>query len=507
MIRVALGFVVAAGFALACRAPQRPALRGDAPRGTPLTPARAPAPWRALDADARRDPRLRGVWEEPGYGRLVVIGDTVRVFHANAAFCVPDPGLVPGFALYALGGDGPGDGTRLSLLREDYGPANAGLQTWGDLPRLPALPARCAAPAWAADATPGDATPGAAAPLAVFDALAAVLEAHYAFFAERGVDWTALRARYQPLATRAPDADSLFAVLCDMLGHVNDGHVNLSRAGGPTCNAGRPALRERLVAAWRREGAQGASGDYVAAWHREVVGSVPLLLDAGSRREGAAGALEWGRIGDSVAYVRVHRFGGFTRENVPRPVQLDSLRAALDRMLADIDGAKAAIVDVAMNGGGHRAAEILVARRFADRERVALTTQVRGGTAQTIVLRPEAPTGARPFTRPVVLLTSEITASAAEEFVLLMRALPHVTHAGERTRGILSDMLPKPLPGGLTVTLSHQTVRDAEGRLFEATGIPPEEPLALFPSGRERTGLAAAIRALADRLARTGRAL
>jgi hypothetical protein len=39
----------------------------------------------------------------------------------------------------------------------------------------------------------------------------------------------------------------------------------------------------------------GASGDYVAAWHRGVVGSVPPLLDAGSRREGAAGAPEWGR--------------------------------------------------------------------------------------------------------------------------------------------------------------------------------------------------------------------
>jgi C-terminal processing protease CtpA/Prc len=260
------------------------------------------------------------------------------------------------------------------------------------------------------------------------------------------------------------------------------------------------------VAAWRREGAQGTSSDYVAAWHREVVGSVPPLLAAGSRREGAAGALEWGRIGDSVAYVRIHRFGGFTRENAPRPVQLDSLRTALDRMLVDIAGAKAAIVDVAMNGGGHRAAEILVARRFADRERAALTTLVRGGAAQTTTLRPEAPAGARPFTRPVVLLTSEITASAAEEFVLLMRALPHVTHVGERTRGILSDMLPKPLPGGLTVTLSHQTVRDAEGRLFEATGIPPEEALTLFPRGREAAGFADAVRGVADRLARGERA-
>ena len=117
-------------------------------------------------------------------------------------------------------------------------------------------------------------------------------------------------------------------------------------------------------------------------------------------------------------------------------------------------------------------------------------------------LRPE---GARQFTRPVVLLTSEITASAAEVFVLMMRALPHVTHAGERTRGILSGLLPKPLPGGYMVTLSHQTVRDAEGRLFEATGVPPGVEIVLFPEGREATGLADAIRDLAGRLAQAER--
>jgi carboxyl-terminal processing protease len=468
----------AACLALACRA-SRPDSGGTAPRA-------AAARWHPLDAAARRDARLRGVWEAEGYGHLVVIADDVRVFHHADGFCVADPGLVPAFALYSLA-DG---GARLSLLHEDYGFASEELQSRVDLRRLEALPARCAAPA--ESATSG----------AVFDALATLMDEHYAFFAERGVEWAPLRERYRPLASRASDPDSLFPVLRDMLGHVNDGHLNLSRRGGPAFNAGQPALRERLIEAWRREGMTGASGEYVSSWHQRVVGSVHPLLDAGSRREGAAGALEWGTIGDSVAYVRVNRFSGFTRDDAPRPAQLDSLRAALDRMLADVGGAKAAIVDVAMNGGGMDAAAILVARRFADRERAALTKQVRDGRPQGVVLRPE---GARQFTRPVVLLTSEITASAAEVFVLMMRALPHVTHAGERTRGILSGLLPKPLPGGYMVTLSHQTVRDAEGRLFEATGVPPREEIVLFPEGREATGLADAIRGVAGRLAQAKR--
>ena len=480
MVRRASILLAAAVLCLACRAPRREAVS--------IAPPRAGARWHALDAAARRDARLRGVWEAEGFGHLVVIADDMRVLHATSTRCVPDPGLVPGFALYALGEDD----TRLSLLHEDYGPASEELQTRVDLRRIAALPARCAAPGAVDTATPGG----------VFDALATLMDEHYAFFAERSVAWAPLRERYRPLAHRASDADSLFPVLREMLGHINDGHLNLSRRGGPTFNAGRPALRERLVASWRREGAPGTSGDYVSAWHQRVVGSVHPLLDTGSRRDGAAGALEWGTIGDSVAYVRVNRFSGFTRDNAPRPAQLDSLRAALDRMLADIGGAKAAIVDVAMNGGGMDAAAILVARRFADHERPALTKQVRGGRSQTVTLRPE---GERQFTRPVVLLTSEITASAAEVFVLMMRALPHVTHAGEATRGMLSSLLPKPLPNGYMLTLSHQTVRDVEGRLFEGTGVPPDEEVVLFPSGREATGLAEAIRGVSDRLARAER--
>jgi hypothetical protein len=473
------------GLTLGCRTPAATSVATSV--GTP------PRPWRALDAAARADPRLAGVWEAQSFGRVVdVAADSVRVFHRSAGGCVADPGLVPGFALYALGADGPADGSRLSLLHQDYGPDSEAMQTRVDLRRLPALPAECAPRADEERPTPA----------AVFDALDALMREHYAFFAARGVDWDRLRARYRPVAARAPDLDALVPVLQEMLGHLNDGHLNLSRRGGATFNAGRPALRERLVAAWRREGSHGASGDYVGAWHRAVVGSVVPLLDAGSRREGAAGAIEWGTIGDSVAYVRVHRFAGFAGGDVPRRAQLDSVRAALDRMLADIGGKKAAIVDVAMNGGGMDAAAVLVARRFADRARPVLTKQVPGSPVQTVVLRPD---GDRQFTAPVVVLTSEITASAAEAFVLMMRALPHVTHAGERTRGILSDLLPKPLPGGFMVTLSHQRVRDADGRLFEATGIPPEQALALFPAGRERTGFAEAVRAVAVRLAQEPR--
>ena len=211
MVRSAL-ILFAACLALACRA-SRPESAGTAPR--------AAAQWHPLDAAARRNARLRGVWKAEGYGHLVVIADDVRVFHHADNFCVADSGLVPGFALYSLAAGGE----RLSLLHEDYGAASEELQTRVDLRRLEALPARCAARAEAA-------TPGV-----VFDALATLLQEHYGFFTERRVEWAPLRDRYRPLASRASDTDSLFPVLRTMLGHINDGHLNLSRRGGPAFNA------------------------------------------------------------------------------------------------------------------------------------------------------------------------------------------------------------------------------------------------------------------------------
>jgi carboxyl-terminal processing protease len=80
----------------------------------------------------------------------------------------------------------------------------------------------------------------------------------------------------------------------------------------------------------------------------------------------------------------------------------------------------------------------------------------------------------------------------------MMRAFPHVTQVGGRTRGGLSSLLPKPFPNGFLVTLSYQRVLDADGTLFEGIGIPADRPLELFPDGDLRGGFASALSVLAE---------
>ncbi|MEM8963192.1 MAG: S41 family peptidase, partial [Acidobacteriota bacterium] len=190
-----------------------------------------------------------------------------------------------------------------------------------------------------------------------------------------------------------------------------------------------------------------------------------------------------------VGYVRINRFSRFMDGNQPRPVQYDALDAALAEMRGDFSAVSRIIVDVAMNGGGSDAAAQIVASYFADRRRPVLRYEVEGAPTREIVVSPRAD-GER---RPILLLTSEVTASAAESFVLMMRAFPHVTQVGGATRGGLSSLLPKPFPNGFRVTFSYQRVLDAEGNLFEGMGVPPERPVELFPDTDVHGGFAAAL--------------
>jgi carboxyl-terminal processing protease len=151
------------------------------------------------------------------------------------------------------------------------------------------------------------------------------------------------------------------------------------------------------------------------------------------------------------------------------------------------------IVDVALNGGGSDAAAQIVASFFADERRPVLRYEAADAPSQEIFVSPRGGGEGR----KVLLLTSEVTASAAESFVLIMRAFPHVTHVGGRTRGGLSSLLPKPFPNGFRVTLAYQRVLDAEGVLYEGIGIPPDRELQLFPDGNIDGGFALVLAQLA----------
>lgn len=428
---------------------------------------------------------LHGSWSNPATGHAVVFSESGRqVYHVLGDHCISDGGSVPQYELYRL----DESGTRLSVRHYDYRSRPELLQAPQTLEKAAPFDA-----GGCLDAE--DRVSGAALTSLILD----TFSEYYAFFELRGVDWNqergALEARLEGL-----ESDSLiFETLRETFRPLGDGHLNLSGAG-QSFNAGAPGLRRRLVDAWRVSGSSLSEGEFVGAWHRGILNSVYGELQDGSLMEGAAGALEWGFLSDSVGYLRVNRLSGFTTESEARSAQYDSLALAVDNAFNDLTSASRLVIDVALNGGGSDAAALLIVSAFADRPRDVFSYETPRSPPQIVRVTPRY----RPETRPIVLISSIVTASAAESFVLMMRALPHVRHVGGTTRGGLSSLLPKPFPNGFFATLSYQTVRDSDGQVHEGRGIVPECAVELFPDSDIHGSFAAFLRDLADGRARCG---
>ena len=84
-------------------------------------------------------------------------------------------------------------------------------------------------------------------------------------------------------------------------------------------------------------------------------------------------------------------------------------------------------------------------------------------------IRPQTNKG---FTKPVVLLTNDQTASAGDVFAMIMKALPQVNIIGENSLGIYSDMYGFELPNKWQVSLSNQRYYSSNMICYESKGTP-----------------------------------
>ncbi|WNG36812.1 S41 family peptidase [Archangium violaceum] len=428
----------------------------------------------------------RGVWRSRGYGMLLSVSENgTQLHHETTAGCYPDPG----------GENSP----RESLVYLEPGSTSDELSlspTPGDtrylFQRIQTLPAACEA---TVDWTP----------LRLFDVFAATFAEHYAFFQERGIDWNARVTALRPRITDTQDARALFGVFKELTTGLEDAHTRISaEVAGEELSYGegeRETLR-RVEAAGRKTGVP--AREALRAWLSAYREGILQTVLKGAGHHVANNRIVYGRVGD-VGYLNIVTMGGFVEgEEVSIDQELRALNAVLDEALQTFQGARAVIVDVSNNRGGHDLISREIAARFADTRHLAYRKRPRQADVPPQTFYVEPATGPR-FTGPVYLLTSDVTVSAGEIFTLAMRALPNVTHAGTATRGALSDVLVKPLPNGWRMELSNELYFDAKGELFEVRGIPPTLALDVFPEDELQTGHAKAVLTLVERVSQGAR--
>ena len=273
-----------------------------------------------------------------------------------------------------------------------------------------------------------------------FEALWKIMDEHYCFFQEKGVDWDSVHAVYAPRFNAGMTDDQELEVLGNMLAELKDGHVNLF-----------------------------ASFDYSRYWgfHEDYPKnySDTLARHYLGTDYRISNGFKYRILDDNVGYLRVSSFE-------------DTIGAGnLDDILLYLQPCLGIIIDLRDNGGGMLTAAEALAARFTDKEILVGYMRHKTGKGHNDFSDMEEQTlkpakGIR-WHKPVVVLTNRSVYSAANEFVKYMRHCPNVTIVGDRTGGGAGLPFSSELPNGWSIRFSACPMYDTDKQSTE-DGIEPD---------------------------------
>lgn len=158
--------------------------------------------------------------------------------------------------------------------------------------------------------------------------------------------------------------------------------------------------------------------------------------------------------------------------------------AQFDSAFADISKTEALILDLRQNGGGMGNIGLKILSYLTDRKFKASRSKTRqyiptfrawemGGSWFSMDSEERNPNGNNLYTKPVVVLTSARTFSAAEDFCVAFDFMKRGIIIGEPTGGSTGQPLLLGLPGGGTLRICTKRDTYPDGKEFVGVGIQP----------------------------------
>ena len=347
------------------------------------------------------------------------------------------------------------------------------------------------------------------------------------------LSWDSLYLATIPKAKAAPTTLAYYQVLQEMCAQLHDGHTNVFPPYDPQHDANaRPPLRTALVedkvvitevrsatlrqqglvpgvevltidgVAARQYGQQRAAGQSASTAQDRDVRTYSYTLLAGPASQpvalglrNAAGrsfqqtvlrsgypdvvkasprpVVQYRLLPGNVAYVALNAFDN------------DSLPALFAKLYPQLSRASALILDVRNNGGGNSGMgyEVLsyltdhpfqTSRWMTRNYQPALRAWQHAPRWYSAPVHAAAPKGPAPYTRPVVVLTSPRTFSAAEDFAVAFDQLKRGKIIGEPTGGSTGQPLFFELPGGGSARVCTKRDSYADGKDFVGVGVQPQ---------------------------------
>jgi len=290
-----------------------------------------------------------------------------------------------------------------------------------------------------------------------FEHLWKEFDKRYALFLPKRVDWDLLYRVYRPKVTPQTSDDELFEVMSNMLTHLNDLHVRLD-SKNPTRSFRSGKSHEAVIEQF------GSVENFIDYYKQRPINKKYIKGQLHERHENIFG-YTW--LTEDIGYFHFSKFSDVEKSS-----------KVVDEIVANFRNAKGLIIDVRRNGGGDDKVGKAIADRFADEKRLYMTIQEKSGPGHGDFAEPVMwyvePDGPAQFTKPIVLLTDLTSGSAAENFALAMRVLPHAKIVGEFTAGCFADAEADKLPNGWYFSLSINLFKDQNGICWEGIGVPPD---------------------------------
>ena len=284
------------------------------------------------------------------------------------------------------------------------------------------------------------------------DALWELIDQRYCFLTykekEMGISWQEMHAKYSAKLNAKMSRVQLFEVLCQMVGELKDGHVNISTS----LDLGRN---------W--------------SWKEDY----PENLDTELRNQylgtdyHIGSGLKYTILPDNIAYVVYESFSdGIGDGN-------------LSDMIAHLRLCNGMILDIRGNGGGELTNAEKLSQRFTNEKVLVGFTSHKTGKGHDDFSEPRAeyiePSKSIRWQKPVVLLVNRSCYSAANTFVRNMKEMPLVTVIGDQTGGGSGLPFTSELPIGWSVRFSASPSFDARMHQIEF-GIEPDVKASLDES-------------------------
>lgn len=278
-----------------------------------------------------------------------------------------------------------------------------------------------------------------------FEALWTVLDEHYCFFdykaSEYGLDWDEVHERYARQVNDSMSEDALFQVLSRMTCELRDGHCSLSYAKDAVSYT-----------------------DWYEAYPMNFSDSLQHKYLGAKSDYRTASAMKYRVLRNNIGYVRCPTFDVAIGEG--------NLHYIFE-YLGTCDGL---IVDVRSNSGGMLTSATTLAGAFVNEPMIGGYIRHKTGPGHSAFSEPAAmtvtPISGLRWQKPVVVLANRRTYSAANAFVMFMRAAG-ATIIGDRTGGGSGMPFSSELPGGWGIRFSACPMTDAEGHDTEF-GIAPD---------------------------------